>query len=55
MVIADGLAIMVGVMLGKTLPEKLITRISGVLVHRAGRGNDCGDVSALRPRVGVAR
>jgi putative Ca2+/H+ antiporter (TMEM165/GDT1 family) len=31
MVIADGLAILVGAVLGKKLPEKLITRISGVL------------------------
>lgn len=38
MVIADGLAIMVGVLLGKTLPEKLITRISGVLFIVLGVG-----------------
>ena len=38
MVIADGLAIMVGVLLGKTLPEKLITRISGVLFIVLGAG-----------------
>jgi putative Ca2+/H+ antiporter (TMEM165/GDT1 family) len=31
MMIADGLAIIVGVVMGKTLPEKLITRISGVI------------------------
>jgi Ca2+/H+ antiporter, TMEM165/GDT1 family len=31
MVIADGLAIWVGAVLGKKLPERLITRISGVL------------------------
>jgi Ca2+/H+ antiporter, TMEM165/GDT1 family len=31
MVIADGLAIFVGAVLGKKLPERLITRISGVL------------------------
>jgi putative Ca2+/H+ antiporter (TMEM165/GDT1 family) len=31
MVIADGLAILVGAVLGKKLPERLITRISGVL------------------------
>ena len=31
MVIADGLAILVGSVLGKHLPERLITRISGVV------------------------
>ena len=31
MVIADGFAILVGAVLGKKLPERLITRISGVL------------------------
>ena len=31
MLIADGLAILVGAVLGKKLPERLITRISGVL------------------------
>jgi len=31
MMIADGLAIIVGVVLGKTLPERLITRISGII------------------------
>lgn len=31
MMIADGLAIVVGVVMGKTLPEKLITRISGTI------------------------
>ena len=31
MVIADGLAILIGAVLGKNLPEKLITRISGVV------------------------
>jgi putative Ca2+/H+ antiporter (TMEM165/GDT1 family) len=31
MMIADGLAIIVGVVMGKTLPEKLITRISGTI------------------------
>jgi putative Ca2+/H+ antiporter (TMEM165/GDT1 family) len=31
MMIADGLAIIVGVVLGKRIPEKLITRISGVI------------------------
>ena len=31
MVIADGLAILLGAVLGKKLPEKLITRISGVV------------------------
>ena len=31
MMIADGLAIMIGVVMGKTLPEKLITRISGTI------------------------
>jgi putative Ca2+/H+ antiporter (TMEM165/GDT1 family) len=31
MVVADGLAIFVGAVLGKKLPERLITRISGVL------------------------
>jgi Ca2+/H+ antiporter, TMEM165/GDT1 family len=31
MMIADGLAIIVGVVMGKTLPEKLITRISGTV------------------------
>ena len=31
MMIADGLAIIVGVVLGKTLPERLISRIAGVL------------------------
>jgi putative Ca2+/H+ antiporter (TMEM165/GDT1 family) len=38
MVIADGLAILVGVVLGKSLPEKLITRISGVLFIVLGIG-----------------
>ncbi|HEY5541189.1 MAG TPA: TMEM165/GDT1 family protein [Coriobacteriia bacterium] len=38
MVIADGLAIIVGAVLGKTLPEKLITRISGVLFILFGVG-----------------
>ena len=38
MVIADGLAIIVGVVLGKALPEKLITRISGVLFIVLGVG-----------------
>jgi putative Ca2+/H+ antiporter (TMEM165/GDT1 family) len=31
MMIADGLAIIVGAVLGKTLPEKLISRIAGVI------------------------
>jgi putative Ca2+/H+ antiporter (TMEM165/GDT1 family) len=31
MMIADGLAIVVGVVLGKRIPERLITRISGVV------------------------
>lgn len=31
MMIADGIAIIVGNVMGKTLPEKLITRISGVI------------------------
>ena len=31
MMIADGLAIIIGVVMGKTLPEKLITRISGTI------------------------
>jgi putative Ca2+/H+ antiporter (TMEM165/GDT1 family) len=31
MMIADGLAIIVGVVMGKTLPERLITRISGAI------------------------
>ena len=31
MMIADGLAIIVGSVMGKTLPEKLITRISGTI------------------------
>ncbi len=31
MVIADGIAILIGAVLGKNLPEKLITRISGVV------------------------
>ena len=31
MMIADGLAIIVGVVMGKTLPEKLITRVSGTI------------------------
>lgn len=31
MVIADGVAILIGAVLGKNLPEKLITRISGVV------------------------
>jgi putative Ca2+/H+ antiporter (TMEM165/GDT1 family) len=31
MMIADGLAIWVGAVLGKKLPERLITRISGVI------------------------
>jgi putative Ca2+/H+ antiporter (TMEM165/GDT1 family) len=31
MMIADGLAIVVGAVLGKTLPERLITRISGAI------------------------
>jgi len=31
MVIADGLAILVGAVLGKSLPERLITRISGIV------------------------
>ena len=31
MMIADGAAIIVGVVLGKTLPERLITRISGII------------------------
>jgi Ca2+/H+ antiporter, TMEM165/GDT1 family len=31
MMIADGLAIIVGVVLGKSLPERIITRISGVV------------------------
>lgn len=38
MVIADGLAIIVGSVLGKTLPEKLITRISGVVFILFGVG-----------------
>jgi putative Ca2+/H+ antiporter (TMEM165/GDT1 family) len=38
MVIADGLAIFVGAVLGKTLPERLITRISGVLFVLFGVG-----------------
>jgi Ca2+/H+ antiporter, TMEM165/GDT1 family len=31
MMIADGIAILVGVVLGKNLPEKLVTRISGII------------------------
>jgi putative Ca2+/H+ antiporter (TMEM165/GDT1 family) len=31
LMLADGLAIAVGVLLGKKLPERLITRISGVV------------------------
>ena len=31
MVIADGLAILIGAVLGKRLPERLITRVSGVI------------------------
>jgi putative Ca2+/H+ antiporter (TMEM165/GDT1 family) len=38
MMIADGLAIIVGVVMGKTLPEKLITRISGVIFILFGLG-----------------
>jgi putative Ca2+/H+ antiporter (TMEM165/GDT1 family) len=38
MVLADGIAIVVGAVLGKTLPEKLITRISGVLFVVFGVG-----------------
>jgi putative Ca2+/H+ antiporter (TMEM165/GDT1 family) len=29
--IADGIAIIIGAVMGKTLPEKLITRISGTI------------------------
>ena len=36
MVIADGLAIFVGAVLGKKLPERLITRVSGVLFILGG-------------------
>jgi Ca2+/H+ antiporter, TMEM165/GDT1 family len=38
MVLADGIAILAGAVLGKTLPEKLITRISGVLFIVFGVG-----------------
>ena len=38
MVIADGIAILVGSLLGKKLPEKLITRISGVVFILLGVG-----------------
>jgi Ca2+/H+ antiporter, TMEM165/GDT1 family len=38
MMIADGLAIIVGSVMGKTLPEKLITRISGVIFILFGLG-----------------
>jgi putative Ca2+/H+ antiporter (TMEM165/GDT1 family) len=38
MMIADGLAIIVGSVMGKTLPEKLITRISGVIFILFGVG-----------------
>jgi putative Ca2+/H+ antiporter (TMEM165/GDT1 family) len=38
MVIADGLAIIVGSVLGKSLPERLITRISGVVFIVFGVG-----------------
>ena len=38
MVLADGDAILVGAVLGKSLPEKLITRISGVLFVLFGIG-----------------
>lgn len=38
MMIADGLAIIVGVVLGKSLPERLITRISGTIFILFGVG-----------------
>jgi Ca2+/H+ antiporter, TMEM165/GDT1 family len=38
MVLADGIAILVGAVLGKSLPEKLITRISGVIFVLFGVG-----------------
>jgi putative Ca2+/H+ antiporter (TMEM165/GDT1 family) len=38
MVIADGIAILVGAVLCKTLPERLITRVSGVLFLLFGIG-----------------
>ena len=38
MVLADGVAILVGAVLGKSLPEKLITRISGILFVLFGVG-----------------
>jgi Ca2+/H+ antiporter, TMEM165/GDT1 family len=38
MMIADGVAIVVGAVLGKKLPEKLITRISGVIFILFGLG-----------------
>jgi putative Ca2+/H+ antiporter (TMEM165/GDT1 family) len=31
MMLADGIAIVVGAVLGKRLPEKLITRVAGVI------------------------
>ena len=38
MVIADGIAILIGSVLGKKLPEKLITRISGIVFILFGVG-----------------
>jgi putative Ca2+/H+ antiporter (TMEM165/GDT1 family) len=38
MMIADGIAIVVGVVMGKSLPEKLITRISGTIFILFGVG-----------------
>jgi putative Ca2+/H+ antiporter (TMEM165/GDT1 family) len=38
MVIADGLAIIVGAVLGRALPERIITRVSGVIFVLFGVG-----------------